>query len=136
MCSRRMVYRVIQGKVEDIKLPEGVDNVDVIVSEWMGYALLYESMLDSVLVARDRFLKPDGLLVPSETRIMLALCSASDIHKERVEFWQDVYGFEMQAMAEEVWGEAVIDVVGGETVLSEPVCIKVCSSSPPACSRY
>ena len=136
MCSRRMVYRVIQGKVEDIKLPEGVDNVDVIVSEWMGYALLYESMLDSVLVARDRLLKPDGLLVPSETRIMLALCSASDIHKERVEFWQDVYGFEMQPMAEEVWGEAVIDVVGGETVLSEPVCIKVCSSSPPACSRY
>ena len=28
--------------------------VDVIVSEWMGYALLFESMLDSVLYARDR----------------------------------------------------------------------------------
>ena len=28
--------------------------VDVIVSEWMGYALLFESMLDSVLHARDR----------------------------------------------------------------------------------
>ena len=31
-----------------------VAQVDVIVSEWMGYALLFESMLDSVLVARDR----------------------------------------------------------------------------------
>lgn len=28
--------------------------VDVIVSEWMGYALLFESMLDSVLHARDK----------------------------------------------------------------------------------
>ena len=26
----------------------------MIVSEWMGYALLFESMLDSVLYARDR----------------------------------------------------------------------------------
>ena len=43
---------VIQGKIEDIKLP--VEHVDIIISEWMGYFLLYESMLDSVLVARDR----------------------------------------------------------------------------------
>ena len=28
--------------------------VDVIVSEWMGYGLLFESMLDTVLYARDR----------------------------------------------------------------------------------
>ena len=28
--------------------------VDVIVSEWMGYALLFEAMLDTVLYARDR----------------------------------------------------------------------------------
>ena len=31
-----------------------VRQVDVIASEWMGYALLFESMLDSVLHARDR----------------------------------------------------------------------------------
>lgn len=30
------------------------------MSEWMGYFLLFESMLDTVLVARDRFLKPGG----------------------------------------------------------------------------
>ena len=35
-------------------LPE---DVDVIVSEWMGTFLIFESMLQSVLVARDRFLK-------------------------------------------------------------------------------
>ncbi len=35
-----------------------VMQVDVIVSEWMGYALLFESMLDTVLYARDRSVSP------------------------------------------------------------------------------
>ena len=30
--------------------------MDIIVSEWMGYFLFYESMLETVLVARDKFL--------------------------------------------------------------------------------
>lgn len=37
--------------------------VDVIISEWMGYFLLRESMLDSVLCARDRWLNPDGVML-------------------------------------------------------------------------
>lgn len=84
--------RVIQGKIEDITLPDGVTEVDVIVSEWMGYALLYESMLDSVLVARDRFLRPGGTVAPSQCRMMLALCEGADIYKDRVGMWDDVYG--------------------------------------------
>jgi hypothetical protein len=34
--------------------------VDIIISEWMGYFLLYESMLDTVIWARDKWLKPGG----------------------------------------------------------------------------
>lgn len=59
----------------------------------MGYALLYESMLDSVLKARDRFLKPEGgVMAPSQCRIMFGLCEGSEILKDRVGFWSDVYG--------------------------------------------
>jgi hypothetical protein len=45
---------LIKGKLEDVVLP--VDKVDIIISEWMGYFLLYESMLDTVLLARDKYL--------------------------------------------------------------------------------
>lgn len=31
----RGIDRVIQGKVEEIQLPNGVDKVDIIISEWM-----------------------------------------------------------------------------------------------------
>ena len=64
------VVEVIQGTIETVSLPE---KVDIIISEWMGYFLLRESMLDSVLVARDRFLKPGGALYPSHARLYLAL---------------------------------------------------------------
>lgn len=60
---------VIQGTVESVTLPE---KVDVIVSEWMGYLLVRESMLDSVLAARDAWLKPGGSLWPSSARLFLA----------------------------------------------------------------
>lgn len=46
----------MRGKVEDVSLPEGVDKVDIIISEWMGYCLFYESMLNTVIYARDKWL--------------------------------------------------------------------------------
>ena len=92
------IVQVIKGKVEAIELPE---KVDIIISEWMGYALLYESMLDSVLTARDRFLKTEqdveegetpGVMAPSQCQMMLGLCDATEIVRDRVTFWNDVYG--------------------------------------------
>ncbi|EJF55863.1 protein arginine N-methyltransferase [Dichomitus squalens] len=118
------VITVIRGKVENIKLPEGFDKVDIIVSEWMGYALLYESMLDSVLHARDRFLKDGGVMAPSQTKMMFALCEASELFKERIGFWNDVYGFDLSEMGSHVYDDAVVDVVGPDTVVSQPVEVK------------
>lgn len=63
------VVEVIEGTVEDITLPE---KVDVIISEWMGYFLLRESMFDSVICARDRWLKPTGVMYPSHARMWVA----------------------------------------------------------------
>lgn len=60
---------VIQGTMETVELPE---KVDIIISEWMGYFLLRESMLDSVIVARDKYLKSGGSLFPSHARMYLA----------------------------------------------------------------
>lgn len=51
-----LVIRIIKGKIEDIELPDGIEKVDVIIAEWMGYALFYDSMIQSVIYARDKFL--------------------------------------------------------------------------------
>ena len=44
---------VLHSKVEDLEgLPDGIDKVDVIISEWMGLLLVQEAVLDSVISAR------------------------------------------------------------------------------------
>ncbi len=58
---------VSMGKIEEIVLP--VEKVDIIISEWMGYFLFYESMLDCVLYARDKYLKEDGLVSKLLTKL-------------------------------------------------------------------
>lgn len=61
---------VLKGKMEEIELP--VKKVDIIISEWMGYFLLYESMLDTVLWARDKYLARGGKMLPDRAKIHIA----------------------------------------------------------------
>lgn len=63
--------------MERVELP--VNKVDIIVSEWMGYFLLFEGMLDSFIYARDTFLKEDGHVLPS--RCNMTIVGVSDVGK-------------------------------------------------------
>lgn len=109
----------IKGKVESIELP--VPKVDIIISEWMGYALLYESMLDSVLSARNRFLAADGLMVPSLTTMVIAGLSDKDYFDDRVNFWSDIYGFKMGAMKDGIFDDILIDSLHAKSLGTQPV---------------
>lgn len=73
---------LLKGKLEDIVLP--VKEVDIIISEWMGYFLLYESMLDTVLLARDKYLAPNGLLFPDTATIYLAAIEDQEYKEEKI----------------------------------------------------
>jgi protein arginine N-methyltransferase 3 len=66
------VIEVVHGMVEELdkSLQVQPQSVDVLLSEWMGYCLLYESMLSSVLFARDRWLKPGGAILPDTATIV------------------------------------------------------------------
>jgi type I protein arginine methyltransferase len=102
------VVKCLKGKIEEITLP--VPKVDIIVSEWMGYCLLYESMLDSVIYARDKYLAPDGLMVPSHASLRIVPLADSDLKASHIDFWRDVYGFDMTAMLERAHEEVLIRV--------------------------
>uniref|UniRef100_A0ACD6AS89 Uncharacterized protein n=1 Tax=Avena sativa TaxID=4498 RepID=A0ACD6AS89_AVESA len=116
---------VIHGRVEDIEVEE---KVDVIISEWMGYMLLYESMLPSVLFARDKWLKPGGLILPSHATLFMAPITNSDRYEGSVDFWCDVYGIDMSALVplakKFASEEPSIELIGGENVISWPFVVK------------
>lgn len=92
------VITLIRGKVEEVSLPADIDKVDIIVSEWMGYFLLYESMLPTVLYARDKWLKKGGGCYPDEASMHILGSTMDENVKVRKEWWKDVYGFNLSAM--------------------------------------
>lgn len=112
--------KFIKCRIEDLKLHAvTIDKVDIIISEWMGYFLLFEGMLDSVIFARDNYLKPDGLLLPNRCNISLVGLGDEQRHKEYIAFWDDVYGFDMSPMKSEVLKEAIVEVCNNEHVLTD-----------------
>jgi SAM-dependent methyltransferase len=64
------IVQVIHGDVMDVELPE---RVDVIVSEWLGGFGIDEGMLVPVIAARDRWLKPGGVMIPRVVTAWAAL---------------------------------------------------------------
>jgi len=89
--GKGQVVEVLQGYVEDIELPE---KVDIIISEWMGYFLLRESMGDSVLKARDKFLAPGGALYPSHCTMYMAPMRSGQPHNKNEEYLESMEGWE------------------------------------------
>ena len=61
-----MGLKCLSTKIKDIEIE---DNIDIIVSEWMGYCLLYELMLPSVIFARDKY-KPD-IMIPGQASVSI-----------------------------------------------------------------
>ncbi|XP_056320964.1 protein arginine N-methyltransferase 2 [Danio aesculapii] len=83
------VVTVFQQRAENLTLPT---KVDVLVSEWMGNCLLFEYMLESVLLARDRWLNEGGMLWPSSACLTVVPCQAFSDYRQKVEFWENPYG--------------------------------------------
>jgi type I protein arginine methyltransferase len=150
------VVTVIQAAVEDVELPVERDDlvldadgkcVDIIISEWMGYFLLRESMLDSIIRARDKFLKaPTGLMFPSHCTMYVAPVSdenerkgAANDYAAAMADWHDfeqtvqnVYGVDMSCLERDfdreqkdyyIWSSRWTELPQ-EAVLAEPAVVK------------
>ena len=100
-----------------------VEKVDIIISEWMGYFLLYEAMLDSVLVARDKFLSSDGLMFPDRACLYLTTIEDERYKEQKIGFWDEVYGADMSCIKEWVLKEPLIDVVESNQINGSSSCI-------------
>jgi protein arginine N-methyltransferase 1 len=105
----------IQGKMEDIELPS---KVDIIISEWMGYFLLYETMLPTVLTARDKWLKPGGHIFPDKADLYVACIEDADYKEEKIEYWNNVYGFNFSCIQNMAYREPLVDSVNGDNVVT------------------
>ena len=125
--------KIVHGKLEDIAGEIPGAPFDVLVSEWMGYGLLFESMLDTVLVARDRFLKPGGAVLPDIATIHIA---GFDRAATDFPFWDAPYGFKMPEISKQLHEgalkSAIVRHVDGERVTTSAA--QVCELDLATCS--
>ena len=87
------------------------------MSEWMGYGLFFEDMINSVVEARKSWLKEGGLMFPQVARLYLATARNVKLEEENVGFWEDVYGWDMGCCKEEMMTEIhSLDCSGSEVI--------------------
>lgn len=114
---------IINGLVEDITLP--VDKVDIIISEWMGYFLLYESMFDSVLFAKEKWLREGGILMPDRAKMYVAALDDEAYYKKKLvnlflyqNFWNNVHGVKMTCIKKWILSEPLVDPIDSQDILT------------------
>lgn len=87
---------VIQADIEAVRLP---CQVDVIVSEWLGTYGVDENMLAPLLLARDRWLKPGGKLLPESATAWLAPLQSRELATEMAQWRGRPYGLDLSLIA-------------------------------------
>lgn len=112
------VITILQGKVEELELPADCQKVDIIISEWMGYFLLYESMLQTVLFARDKWGTKDVKLFPNQANMYLCGICDPQYKLDRFDCWENVHGFDFSYFKRLSYIEPLVDDVDKAQVVT------------------
>ncbi|KAJ6838908.1 putative protein arginine N-methyltransferase 1 [Iris pallida] len=124
------VITVLKGKIEEMVLP--VTHVDIIISEWMGYFLLFENMLNTVLYARDKWLVNDGIVLPDRASLYLTAIEDAEYKEDKIEFWNSVYGFDMSCIKKQSMMEPLVDTVDQNQIVTNCQLLKMMDISKMA----
>ena len=97
------IVQVINQRVEEVELEE---RVDILISEPLGIALVNERMLESFLHARDKLLKPGGLMFPDRATMYAAPFTDEALYTEQLNkcgFWSQTnfYGLDLNPLRDE-----------------------------------
>ena len=76
----------LQGKIEEVDI---LEPVDVIISVFTGNFLLEEDLLPSLFYARDKYLKPGGILIPEAAVMEAVPVAAPEIYQREIACWSE-----------------------------------------------
>lgn len=93
------------------------EKVDVIVSEWMGHCLFYEAMLEPLLVLRDKYLKPDGIMIPSHVSLHLGLVTDEDILEDLAFLSEQPYDLDFSPIAQMPFQQSDLVALDSDSIL-------------------
>lgn len=77
----------------------GQGRADLIVSEWMGHAVFYESMLEPLIALRERWLAPGGAMLPARIDLVCALVCDDELYEDGSFLERRPYGIDFGPIA-------------------------------------
>jgi type I protein arginine methyltransferase len=103
-----------------VELPE---KADVIISDLRGILPVSQNHIPSIIDARERLLKPDGVLIPQCDRLWVAIAELPDLYGRLVNPWdQNGYSLNMAAARQLVTNTWLKGKVTPDQLLGEPKC--------------
>lgn len=114
----------ICGKIEEVIFL--VFMVDIIVLEWMGYCFFYEVMFFFVFYVRDKYFKFDiGFFVLLYMLMWIVFVVDEEYVIDNMDFWWDVYGFDMKVMQEGIYVNCCIEYFFDVVVVGIVQCFRM-----------
>jgi len=105
----------------EVQLPE---RVDVVLGEVFGHFGLNDSLAAALADARERFLKPGGVLVPESVEMWAVPVEAADWRQKVIESWgEDLGGFNYLGSRKRALNTLNRIRFGAAAALAEPVCL-------------
>ncbi|KAM3137036.1 Protein arginine N-methyltransferase 8 [Paramecium bursaria] len=102
---------------------ENLPKVDIIICCWMGSMLLYDSKIKDVIYARDQCLNAGGIIFPDHGSIYVQSIEDEQYRRQKLQFWDQVYGVDMQAMKRWVQIEPLFESIKPSQLNGDPSLI-------------
>jgi type I protein arginine methyltransferase len=94
----------LRGSIKELTLP--VEKFDVVICEWMGAFLTNEKTVEDLIYCRDHLLSEGGVICPDRSSMHVVGITDYNYYFDSVEYWENVYGFNMTPMKKLVLEEA------------------------------
>lgn len=96
-------------------------SADLIVSDLRGKLPLFRRAIPTLVDARDRFLKPDGVLLPKRDRCWISLIEDESLYRETTFPWSDNhFDFDWNAARHRLANQTHGATLRSETLISAP----------------
>ena len=114
----RVVF--IQGLSTQVELPE---KVDVIVADQVGFLGVEAGLCEFFNDARERFLKPNRIMIPSRLELFVAPVEYPQL-RDQINFWDSpIAGFNMQPVRSRATNSNHLVRLSPDQLLSAPACL-------------
>ncbi|KAL8223250.1 hypothetical protein R6Q57_020649 [Mikania cordata] len=90
----------------------------------MAQEIVKANGFSNVLYARDKWLVTNGIVLPDNASLHLTAIEDSEYKEDKIEFWKNVYGFDMSCIRKQSMMEPLVDTVDQNQIVTNCQLLK------------